>query len=563
VFAVHSYWFIGCHQPCLVHFPSGTPNVHRSDVWVVWSFAARTNPWRGSHLSPSELSTLRPARNEAKSLEALVARFGCASSDSLADVGLRGISLNTADLRPGDLFVALPGVNEHGAQYASVAREMGAVAVLVDPSGETLARASGLPVVVVDSPREKLGAIAAWLYDTAAPGLTLFGVTGTNGKTSTVHILEALLLQLGVRAGLSSTAQRRFGEVERVSGLTTPEATELHALFARMREDSVSAVAVEVSAQALSRYRVDGVVFDVAGFTNLSHDHLDDYGDMESYLSAKLPLFQPDRSRRAVISLDSEWGDAVLRAANVPVTTVSSTPGIPADWNIEITAEKPTGVDFTLEGPSGERVESSISVIGKHMAANAGLAIAMLVDAGYDFDAISEALTRDGGIEVHPPGRTERVSGAHGPTVYVDFGHSADAFTKTLDAVRHVTRGRVIMVFGADGDRDTTKRAAMARAAVAGSDLLVVTDHHPRFENPESIRATLMKAAREADPSKEPIEVADPKRAIRVAVGLAVEGDSILWAGPGHQNYRDIEGVHVPYSARQEARDALAEAGWS
>jgi UDP-N-acetylmuramoyl-L-alanyl-D-glutamate--2,6-diaminopimelate ligase len=187
----------------------------------------------------------------------------------------------------------------------------------------------------------------------------------------------------------------------------------------------------------------------------------------------------------------------------------------------------------------------------------------MLAEGGFDPDRIAEALRRDGGIRVHPPGRTERVSGNRGPTVYVDFGHSADAFAKTLDAVRQVTSGRVIMVFGADGDRDKTKRPDMARAAVEGSDLLFVTDHHPRFEDPQEIRTTLVEAARRARPDIETVEVPDPKQAIREAVRRAREGDSILWAGPGHQNYRDIRGVHVPYSARAEARAALVESGWA
>jgi UDP-N-acetylmuramoyl-L-alanyl-D-glutamate--2,6-diaminopimelate ligase len=514
-------------------------------------------------LSQSVPPPVRPEHNAAKSLNELARKFGCLRGDTVDDVELRGLTVTTNDVKPGDLFVGLPGLHHHGAEYAAKARELGAVAVLADAAGEADARASGLPVLVLDPLRERLGEIAGWFYDTSNTSVELFAVTGTNGKTSTVYIIEAILLQLGESAGLSSTAQRRFGPVELVSGLTTPEATELHSLISRMNEESIRAAAIEVSAQALSRHRVDGVIFDVAGFTNLSHDHLDDYFDLSTYLAAKAALFEPEHSRRAVISLDSKWGADIVQGAGVPVTTVASEPGIVADWNVVVTAEHTSGVDFTLTSPDGRTLATSISVIGKHMAANAGLAIAMLVDGGFDFADIIAALERDGGIDVHPPGRTERVSGDRGPAVYVDFGHSADAFTKTLDAVRQVTRGKVIMVFGADGDRDATKRAAMARAAVAGSDVLVVTDHHPRFENPDSIRATLIDAARAADPTREPIEVPDPKRAIRVAVGLAQEGDSILWAGPGHQNYRDIQGVHVPYSARHEAREALAEAGWS
>jgi UDP-N-acetylmuramoyl-L-alanyl-D-glutamate--2,6-diaminopimelate ligase len=481
-------------------------------------------------------------------------------------------------VHPGDLFVALPGLNQHGATFAADARDRGAAAILTDPDGSATAVASGLPVIVLDSLRSRLGDVAAWFYGTAGSGVELFAVTGTNGKTSTVYILEAILNQLDVPVGLSSTAQRRFGKVELVSGLTTPEATELHSLIARMSEAGVRAAAIEVSAQALSRHRVDGAIFDVAGFTNLTHDHLDDYGDMETYLAAKAPLFQPEHARRAVICLDTPAGAELVASAGIPVVTIVTAPesagvtdigaGTPetapdADWLVEVTGEDSKGVYFTVRNRDGWSLSTSVSVIGRHMAANAGLAIAMLAEGGFELERIAETLTRDGGIRVHPPGRTERVSGNRGPTVYVDFGHSADAFAKTLDAIRKVTAGKVIMVFGADGDRDKTKRPAMARAAIEGSDLLIVTDHHPRFEDPQIIRTTLVESAREARPEVETIEVPNPKQAIREAVRRAKEGDSILWAGPGHQNYRDIRGVHVPYSARAEARAALVESGWA
>jgi UDP-N-acetylmuramoyl-L-alanyl-D-glutamate--2,6-diaminopimelate ligase len=202
------------------------------------------------------------------------------------------------------------------------------------------------------------------------------------------------------------------------------------------------------------------------------------------------------------------------------------------------------------------------------MAANAALAIVMLVEAGFELEAIGAALAvhpdGSGGIQAYLPGRTERVSGDRGPSVYVDFGHSPDAFENTLAAVRKFTEGRTIMVFGADGDRDATKRHEMARVAAQGSDILVITDHHPRFEDPTSIRATLLEgAALAADQPQEIYEVSPPEAAIRKAVSVAREGDSILWAGPGHQDYRDIRGVRTPYSARDEARAALREAGWA
>ena len=516
----------------------------------------------GSHLPP----VLRPARPPQRTLGDLAARFGTEVRGEVDGVVLTGITLATADLRPGEAFVAIRGVNRHGAEFARAAADAGAVAIVTDAAGADIAEGAGVPIVVVDDPRALLGDLSAWVYDTADDLPVLLATTGTNGKTSVSHLLEGILGQLGVVTGLSSTAERHIAGEVIVSRLTTPEASEFHALLALMRERGVEAVAVEVSAQALTRHRVDGLMFDVAGFTNLTHDHLDDYADMREYFEAKLPLFRPDRSRRAVICLDSPYGPEVAERSEVPSVTIvtpaiASDPSLAADWTVEIVDERQDGTEFTLTGPGGRALTTTVPVIGRHMAANAGLAIVMLLEAGYAWSSLVAAL--DGGrIDAHLPGRTQRVSGERGPAVYVDFGHSPDAFTKTLAAVRRVTPGKVIMVFGADGDRDTTKRADMGSTAVLGSDLLIVTDHHPRHEDPDSIREALVAGARAARPDAEILEFSPPERAILEAVARAGDGDAILWAGPGHQDYRDIRGVRTPYSARELSRRALRDAGW-
>lgn len=519
---------------------------------------------------PSLPPVLRPANPPRRELSELATRFARDVRGDLTGVAASGITLATADLRPGEAFVAIQGVNRHGAEFSVAAAEKGAVAVITDEAGAAIAEPSGLPVLIVDDPRAVLGELSAWVYGTGAddPLPLLFATTGTNGKTSVSHLLEGILDQLGVVTGLSSTAERHIAGEVIVSRLTTPEASEMHALLALMRERDVEAVAVEVSAQALSRHRVDGIRFDVAGFTNLSHDHLDDYADMEEYFEAKLPLFLPDRSNRGVVCLDSPSGALVVERAGIPVVTVG-TPSIAADpdaaaradWVVVIDDERATGTTFTLTGPAGS-LTTTVPVIGPHMAANAALAIVMLLEGGYAWERIVSALERDGGIRAHLPGRTQLVSGERGPAVFVDFGHSPDAFEKTLAAVRRVTPGKVVMLFGADGDRDASKRYDMARTAVEGSDILVVTDHHPRFEDPDSIRRTLVEGARAARPDAEIHEFSPPEKAIVAAVGLVGEGDAILWAGPGHQDYRDIRGVRTPYSARELARRALRAAGW-
>ncbi len=520
-----------------------------------------------SHLPP----VLRPDHPPTHPLRELADRYARDVRGEIGDATLTGLTLATADLRPGDVFVAVRGVNRHGADFAASAAEKGAVAVVTDAEGADAAAGTGLPVIVVDDPRGILGDLSAWVYGTGRDDdlPLLFGTTGTNGKTSVSHLLEGILGQLGVVTGLSSTAERHIAGQIVVSRLTTPEAYEMHALLALMRERGVEAVVVEVSAQALSRRRVDGIVFDVAAFTNLTHDHLDDYADMREYLEAKLPLFRPDRARRAVISLDSDAAAEVQERCEIPFVTVG-TPAIAtdpdaaarADWVVEIVHERQTGTEFRLTAADGRTLTTIVPVIGRHMAANAGLAIVMLLEAGYAWERIVATLTGDGGIRAYLPGRTERVSGERGPAVYVDFGHSPDAFEKTLAAVRRVTPGKVVMLFGADGDRDATKRHDMGRTAVLGSDILVVTDHHPRFEDIDSIRATLIEGARRARPDAEIHEFSPPEVAIVEAVALVGDGDAILWAGPGHQDYRDIRGVRTPYSARELARRALRDAGW-
>lgn len=517
--------------------------------------------------TPSNLPpVLRPARPPQRELGDLAARFEAEVRGDARGVVVSGITLATADLRPGEAFVAIQGVNRHGAEFARGAAEAGAVAIITDAAGATIAADAGVPLVVVDNPRALLGDLSAWVYDTADRLPTLLATTGTNGKTSVSHLLEGILGQLGVVTGLSSTAERHIAGEVIVSRLTTPEASEFHALLALMRERGVEAVAVEVSAQALSRHRVDGIVFDVAGFTNLTHDHLDDYADMREYFEAKMALFRPDRAHRAVVCLDSTYGPEVAERSEVPTVTIitpaiAADPTASADWVVQIEDERQDGTQFTLTGPQGQRLTTTVPVIGPHMAANAGLAIVMLLEAGFTWERLVTALDGER-IDAHLPGRTQRVSGNQGPAVYVDFGHSPDAFEKTLAAVRRVTPGRVVMLFGADGDRDKTKRHDMGRTAVEGSDILIVTDHHPRHENPDEIRATLVEGAQLARPDATIFDYSPPERAILEAVKLVGEGDAILWAGPGHQDYRDIRGARTPYSARELSRRALRDAGW-
>nr|WP_241429236.1 UDP-N-acetylmuramoyl-L-alanyl-D-glutamate--2,6-diaminopimelate ligase [Agrococcus sp. ARC_14] len=502
---------------------------------------------------------MRPEHPAPRPLAGLIDEFELDVDAELDGVEVSGITNDSSDVQPGDLFAALPGAKRHGAEFAVGAVERGAVAVVTDAAGAALLQTDA-PVIVIDDPRAALGEIAAWVYRTGEQPPKLFGITGTNGKTSTSFMLEGLLADLGFVTGLSTTAERHVGDTVVTSKLTTPEASELHALLARMKEAGVRAAVLEVSAQALERHRIDGVLFDVVAFTNLSHDHLDDYGSMEAYFEVKLELFTPDRAVRGVVCVDTEWGVKVAERSRIPVTTVSSDPQRQADWHVDIWEETPVSTSFTLTGMDGGAVEVQVPFIGRHMAVDAAIAILMLVEDGFEIEAIAESIDR--GMRPTLPGRIERVSGETGPAVFVDYGHSPDAFEQTLIALRRVTEGRLLMLFGADGDRDATKRADMGRIAAELADIVIVTDFNPRSEDAASIRAQVLEGARAVAGGKPVLESWPEEAAIRLALEHAAPGDTVLWAGPGDADYRDVAGEREPFVARDEARLALHEAGW-
>ena len=510
----------------------------------------------------AQATSLRPQQVEPRSLGELAAFLGAAPpAGSDAALPISGVTLASNAVLPGDVFFALPGVKVHGAKYAATAVTAGATAIVTDAAGATSLKQLGVPVLVIAEPRAQLGRTASWVYRSADANLEIFGVTGTNGKTSVVYLLAAVLDQLGVSAGLSSTAERRFpGHVE-VSALTTPEASDVHALLARMAEAGVHSVAMEVSAHATAHHRVDAVHFAAVGFTNFSQDHLDDFGSMEQYFAAKRALFTPEYADRGVIVIDDDGGEQLAQQAPIPVVTISAK-GAAADWHVRVTQVTAMSTRFELTGPQDEQLSTTVPVVGDYMATNAALAIVMLVSAGHPFESIAAVLQRDGGINAYIPGRTEMVSGESGPAFYVDYGHTTEAFRSTLAALRTVTPGKLIMVFGADGDRDSTKRQAMGCAAAEGADVVIVTDFHPRSEDPAAIRATLLEGARGAKSSADIREIASQQEAVRAAIAMAGAGDTILYAGPGHENYREVNGEKIPYDARADVRSALSDAGF-
>jgi UDP-N-acetylmuramoyl-L-alanyl-D-glutamate--2,6-diaminopimelate ligase len=505
---------------------------------------------------------LRPDNPNRVSLEALAEALSVSSKELGSEVLISGVSMNTGDLRAGDIFFAMPGLKTHGANFVSQAIADGAVAVATDSEGLAILGSLSVPIICVENPRLRLGEAANFVYGNSGSDMPLmYGVTGTNGKTSTVHFLSAIFRQAGLVPGMSSSVERHIAEDIIISRLTSPEAPESHALIARMREHKVTDVGWEVSAQALRQHRVDGIFFDVVAFTNLSHDHFDEFDSFQQYLESKMPLFHASRAGRGVVCLDTDYGIAFLAASEVPAVTITLRADVESDWKVKVTSESKQKVAFDLVGPDGELISSSVPIIGDYMASNAGVAILMAIQAGHDWKHLAKAIKE--GIDAPIAGRGDDVSSGKGPSVYVDFGHTPDSIEMMLKAVRKITPGKLVVVVGLDGDRDTLKRPMIGAICARLSDAVIVTDHNPRFEDPAIIRQMIYEGAIKERPDHDIRNLEGPERAIRIAVSMVRENDTIVWFGPGHQEHRDIMGVRTKYSGREQARNALKEAGWS
>ena len=480
------------------------------------------------------------------------------STDEQATIEVTGLSLSSQRVRPGDLYAALPGSRAHGATYAADAVAAGAVAILTDPAGADLAAEAGVPLLVVDEPRSGLGTLAAHLYGDPAERLTLMAVTGTQGKTTTTRLLEGALGAAGIPAAVIGTVGTRIAGRDVRTSLTTPEAPDLHALFAVMLEQQVAACAMEVSSHALVMGRVAGVVFDVAAFLNLGRDHLDFHADVEDYFAAKASLFTPERTRLGLSNVDDEHGRRLLEVATVPMRTFSAT-GAPADWRAEDVSLGPGGATFTVVTPGGERIDAGVPLTGEFNVTNALCAIALAGEAGLPPAEVAAGIARSPGV----PGRLERIDAGQDFLAVVDYAHKPDAVEAALAALRPLADGRLILVLGAGGDRDTGKRPVMGEIGARLADVLVVTDDNPRSEDPAAIRAAMLSGARQAaarrDGAVEVVEVGDRRQAIRQAVSMARPGDILVVAGKGHETGQEIAGTVHPFDDRDELRAALAE----
>ncbi|RFU83562.1 UDP-N-acetylmuramoyl-L-alanyl-D-glutamate--2,6-diaminopimelate ligase [Streptomyces triticagri] len=494
----------------------------------------------------------RPERVTASTFQALAEQLGV---DAAGDAAVTGITHDSRAVRPGDIYAALPGARFHGADFAAQAADLGAAGILTDPAGWDRAAATGLPVLVVGDPRGRMGEIAATVYGNPGHDLLQLGITGTSGKTTTAYLVEGGLQAAGHRTGLIGTVEMRIGDERIKSERTTPEATDLQALFAVMRERGVESVAMEVSSHALVLGRVDACVFDVAVFNNLSPEHMEFHSDMEDYFQAKAQLFTPKRAKLGVVNFDDEYGRRLVKEATVPIVTFSAEGHPDADWWAEDVEVGPMDSTFTAVGPDGQRIAAKSPLAGPFNVANTLAAIVALAVAGVDPQTAADGIASVAGV----PGRLERVDEGQPYLAVVDYAHKTDAVESVLRALRKVTEGRVHIVLGCGGDRDLTKRGPMGAAAARLADTAVLTSDNPRSEDPLAILATMLAGAAEV-PVHERGDVQvfeDRAAAIASAVFRAQPGDTVLVAGKGHEQGQDINGVVRPFDDRVVLREAI------
>jgi UDP-N-acetylmuramoyl-L-alanyl-D-glutamate--2,6-diaminopimelate ligase len=469
-----------------------------------------------------------------------------------ASVRVRGVRHDSRAVVAGDLFVARKGERADGASFVKDAVARGASAVM-SARGAIDAGTVGVPVVLVDDAAVGLAYAASAVYGHPSFALEVTGITGTNGKTTTAHLVRAAVDGALGRpsCGVMGTVGHSFGAWSVGAEHTTPEADDLARAMAEMRTRGATHVAMEVSSHALELGRVRAVRFRVAALTNLTQDHLDFHGSMEAYAASKARLFTELGPGTAVLNVDDAFGRDLVARVKSPTVRVSARVGADADIAPLAARIDARGTVATLRTPGGE-VRIASRLVGAHNLENLVVALGVALALDLDVARAAEALSGETGA----PGRLERCDVAGDDvTVLVDYAHTPDALARALDAVRAGTDGRVWCVFGCGGDRDPTKRGPMGEAVARRADVAVVTNDNPRTEDPAAIAAAVVAGARAG--GKEPLVELDRRKAIDLAVRSASVGDLVLIAGKGHEDYQVVGQVKHPFDDRIEARRAL------
>ena len=470
------------------------------------------------------------------------------SEAELSKIVISGLTHNDSQVEPGDLFIAIPGANRHGAEFAMSAVSKGAVAILTDSAGAAYVK--GIPVLVVADPRRVAGNIAALLYNEPMRDLASIGITGTNGKTTVSTLIYQIFEAAGRDSGLIGTIETRIGRDAIDSSRTTPEATDLQALSAVMRERHMRHLVMEVSSHAMVLHRMQGAHFAFVGFTNLTQDHLDFHGDIESYFAAKAKLFTYEFADQAVINIDTEYGARLADKTELPVISLSRL-NPQATWHFAEVDTSGKQVHFKIRGSGGMLIESSTKLRGGYNLDNLLMAIAIAVESGVDPVDIAAAVPALSGAA----GRLEEVSVGQSYSAFVDYAHTPDAVSNVLESIREFTSGKVIAVLGCGGDRDSSKRPLMGQALLKGCDIAVFTSDNPRSEDPSQILKEMVGNLKVSAPA---IVIEDRKSAIEYAVSLASQGDTIAILGKGHELGQEIAGQKLDFDDRKVLAQAIA-----
>lgn len=463
-------------------------------------------------------------------------------------VMIDSLALDSRQVKPGCLFLAVPGLHHDGRQYIAQARAAGAAAVAYEACAAGVIE-PGLPALAIDGLAGELSAIAGRFYGQPSRQLRVVGITGTNGKTSVSQMLAQALGALGQPCGVIGTLGSGMPDALTDHGMTTPDALCVQQQLARLYESGATAVSMEVSSHALQQGRVADVDFDLAIFTNLSRDHLDYHGDMASYAAAKALLFERPL-RVAVINLDDDFAAQLQTRCTGKVTTYSLS-NSQADIHCSEIRYDHQGIVARVH-LGGEVASLSSPLLGAFNLANLLAVLGGLSALGI---SATDALAVMARLQA-PAGRMQRLGGEGKPLVVVDYAHTPDALEKALAALRAHVQGKLTCVFGCGGDRDTGKRALMGRVAEQGADQLVITDDNPRTENSASIIEQILQGIEQPQAIR---VIANRAQAINSSITQAQAGDLILLAGKGHETYQEINGVRQPFSDIEQAERALQQ----
>jgi len=482
---------------------------------------------------------IRPINSPAVSFAGIAKLIG---AEFEQDLEITGISQNASEIEAGDIFVAIAGAKHHGIEFLDQAISNGAVAVITDSAGAN----SKLPTLIVDNPRRVVGEISAHIYGDPSANMFTVGITGTNGKTTVTTLLHQIWQRAGWDSGLVGTVNTQINNEILPSTHTTPEAAPLQSLLATMAERHARAVAMEVSSHALDQFRTAGTRYRVAGFTNLSQDHLDFHGDMDSYFKAKSKLFKFGMSEVAVINIDDAYGAKLANSVEIPVIRISRNGK--ADWRYEEITHFGATTQIKIRGSEGVLIEGVTKLIGDFNLDNLLMAVAIAVISGVDPIEISANLATYTGA----PGRLEQVNVGQKYLAFVDYAHTPDAVINVLKSARQLTNGKLIAVLGCGGDRDRTKRPLMGKALTA-ADFPIFTSDNPRSENPVEILKEMVSGI-----SHNGEVILDRREAIARAVEIAQPGDVIAVLGKGHEEGQEIAGIKHPFDDRKVLAEAIA-----